>query len=1543
MKRFLKWAGIIILIPVSLFILLSILLYTPPIQNLVVSKCTSIASKATGMDINIGRVSLSFPLDLLVHRTTVVQDKDTVVNVNRLKVEVQFWPLLKKQVEIDGLVLEDAQVNTQDLIEGMSLKGKMKRFYVESHGVNLNPELAVINTVELYDTQLDIALTDTTATDTTASEPLFWKIILEKANFNNVSLSLNMPLDTMEMNLTLSKANLREGFVDLHKSMYSLNKLHIKNGAAGYITGTLPAEGETSGFNPSNIQLTNITVGMDSIHYEGDNIRADINNFILKERSGLEIVGTKGQLIANEKRISIPTFDVRTSTSHLKMDASADWGLSSFNQNGKIKANLLASISKNDLVKIIPELSEDFKKDFPEQPVHFQAEVNGSLNQLNLNALDLEISDHLKMTIQGTMHYPTDSLRRYAYVYLKSEFHNLSFFKSYLGDAFIPLETSIEGFAEMNKDTLKSDLSLLTPSAGSISLKGNYNLTSEAYSTDFFIDNLDLHSFLPKDSLYHLTASVKAAGQGIDFFSPQTVLKADGGIPHFQYGKKVFSGVKLAVDLKDSKAKADLNVKDLYMDIYNHIDAHLNPQKVTVQLNSNIKRLDLQSLGLTSIPYRTSHNILLDVQTDMQQRHTLHADIANNQFTVNGKSFKSKDLKLGLNMSADSIQSFAKAGDLNLQFFCKNGLDSLLAKIDKVSSMISSQLEAHALDQELIRQHLPDAHLRIRAGHDNPINNLMEANGIGFKGMSFQINASPTAGLASDGRIYKLHTDSLTLDTLCFNAKQVAKELLIKGTVIANRSKKQEGFNINLTGKTGERNIECIVEYLNEKKERGAYIGVNTQLEKEGISLHLIPEKPTLVYRPFHLNEKNYIYINKEGRIHADLSLHDNNNSGMHIFSTPDSTVQQDLTLALNQIDIAELKRIVPYMPDIAGIINAEAHYVQPYNDILLASIEASVDQLAYNKEPMGDWAMSAVYLPKEKKEQCIDGYITRNGEAIADISGSYFSTLENTEQDWLNAKVSLHHFPLNLGNAFVSKSLAVLHGSIDGEMAIKGPTAKPVVNGKMMMDTVSVFIPQASMNLRFEQRPIKISNSQLKFDKFKIYTLGKSPFVIDGDIDFADFDAVMLNLTMIATDFELINGKRTKESLVYGKLYIDLASSIKGTPDNLKVRGSANILGKSDFTYVLKDSPLTVEDRLGETVTFVNFSDTTHASRKNIQSVSLGGIDMLMALHIDQAVQGKVDLNASGSNYMIVEGGGDLSFKYTPEGKMYMNGRYSLMSGEMKYEMPVIPLKTFKIQNGSYIEWTGNVMNPALNIKAFEKVRASVSEDGKNSRMVTFNVGVKLTNRLNNLGFTFTLEAPEDGSVQEELASMSDEEKNKLAVTMLVTGLYIAESNSAGGLDANGALNSYLQGQINNIAGSALKTIDVNIGMEKNDQGENGQSGTDYNFQFAKRFWNNRFRVIIGGKISTGNNANQSDSFIDNVSLEYRLDNSGTRYVKIFHDKKYASVLEGEVIETGAGIVLRKKVSRIGELFIFKKNKKKKAEKEDKKDKKKDGKKNKK
>ena len=197
MKKYVKWTGIVFLSPVILFVLLSILIYLPPVQHFLVSQVTRYATEATGMQIHIGRLSLSFPLDLVVSETKVIDKQDTILAVDKLTAKVQLLPLLHKKIELDGLELKGAAVNTIQLIEGMQLQGYLGEFYIESHGVELDPETAIINNVHLKDTHLDLCLTDTTAADTTSSAPLYWKIKLVQADMENVSFNLNMPLTSV--------------------------------------------------------------------------------------------------------------------------------------------------------------------------------------------------------------------------------------------------------------------------------------------------------------------------------------------------------------------------------------------------------------------------------------------------------------------------------------------------------------------------------------------------------------------------------------------------------------------------------------------------------------------------------------------------------------------------------------------------------------------------------------------------------------------------------------------------------------------------------------------------------------------------------------------------------------------------------------------------------------------------------------------------------------------------------------------------------------------------------------------------------------------------------------------------------------------------------------------------------------------------------------------------------------------------------------------------------------------------------------------------
>ena len=1526
MKKILKWCGIIISIPFALFIIISILIYIPPVQDFIVKKAASMASTATGMDINVGRISLSFPLNLNIHNVSAVQENDTLLNAGKITLKVQMKPLFRKQVEIDAFKLEEISLNTMNMIEGLALKGELGELYLESHGVALSPETATINSFILKDTHMDICIADTAAADTTAGEPLYWQFMLQKANLENVAINLSMPLDSMNMGVNIGSATLMEGLVDLRKEAYSIHKFRINNSSASYVSGNeKPAEG----FDPSYIAIAGLNIGLDSIYYCGNEIKAEIKELRMKERSGLEIISAGGKIMANDERIGISGLELKTTDSYFSVQAGAEWNISQLtnrqsqiNNDGSISARIMADIGKNDLFRFLTGMPEDFRKDFPAEPVQIRAGVDGSLNRMRITGVSAEIAEHIRLTAEGYLNDVTDSTKMAAHLDMDGFFPDMKFAQSLMGAAVVPADMAIKGSADMRNDSLMAALAL-SQGEGQAEINAGFIPDTESFFAEMELKELNIHNFLPSDSLFRVTASLSAEGKGFDIFSPDTRMNIKAGVSNFEYARYSFSGIDMKAGLADGKTNVAFNINDNMMEIGSILDADISSNNIMAKMRTDIKRLDLHSLGLVAQPLKIAQDIDIDARTDMKNRHQAKVSINNIRLTTEKSSFKTKDLNFGVSMTEDSLRTYINSGDMTMLLRTTGGIDKVTDKLTKISTLAAKQWESRTLNLDTLRALLPETSFRLFAGDDNPFVNTLEMSGIGFSKLYASLNTSSANGINSSAYLYGLHTDSLRLDTITFRAIQDTTGIILTGGVKANHTKQQEAFGISLDGGIFNGNARMMVKYDNAQNQTGALIGMEAVLRDKGISLHMLPENPILVYRKFQLNKDNYIFLSDKGRIHADMKLYDEKGTGLQIYSVPDSTLLQDITVSVNRIDIGEFKRIIPYMPPIEGVINAEAHYVQQKENMFMTALETDINRLAYSGKPLGNWTMSGVYLPMENSGHHVDGYITRNGNTLAEINGQYRSAASDEEKDKINAHMSLMRFPLELAGAFVPEEMARLKGYAGGEISVNGSSDTPIINGQLTTDSVNVFIPMTSMNLRFENKPITITNNKLVFNKYSIFSRGKNPYVIDGSIDFADMSNMYMDLKMTARNFEVFNGKKNRTSLVYGKMYIDLNTTIKGTPDAISVRGNANILGSSDFTYILRESPLSVEDRLAETVTFVNFADTAAAQRKPLQEMRPGGIDMLVNLHIDQAVQCKVDINESGTNYMQVEGGGDLAFQYTPDGNMLLNGRYSLMSGEMKYEMPVIPLKTFKIREGSYIEWTGNVMDPKLNIQAYERTRASVTQEGQTARMVSFDVGVSITNRLNDLGFEFTIDAPEDGSMQNELAAMSASQKNKAAVTMLVTGMYISD-NSTAKLDANSALNSYLQGQINNIAGNALKTIDLSVGMETTNATETGDTRTDYNFQFAKRFWNNRVRVVIGGKISTGNAAVRDESFIDNISLEYRLDNSGTRYIKLFHDKKYANVLEGEVTETGAGIVLKKKVSRIKDLFIFQRKKKK-------------------
>ena len=1479
-----------------------VLLYVPPVQNLIRREVTAYASKATGMQIQVERIDLRFPLNLLVRGVEVIQQPDTLLSLESLNVRVQAWPLLKGKVEVDEVTLSRVAFNSANLIDGMEIKGVLGRFFLQSHGVDLSNETAVINATELSDTHVQMLMNDTTTTpkDTTASAPVNWKVDLHQLKLKNVSFSMQLPADSMRMAAHIGEATIDDAQADLKNQFYGLKQFLLSGTSASYDTG---AAKPVEGFDASHIAVRDVSIGLDSLLYKGRDMKAVIREFTMNERSGLSVTSLTGRAFSNDSIISVPGLKLQTPHSEIDLSAHTYWELVNIPTTGRLSANLNAYIGKEDVMLFTGGLPDSFKEAYPFRPLVIRAGTDGNLKEMQISRFTADLPGAFSLEGGGILENLADSITRSGTIGLKMKTQNLNFLTGLSGEVpngtlVIPDSMNLVAQVDIKGPEYKANLHL-KEGQGAMNVNAALNTATEVYKADLKIDNLQLHHFLPKDSIYELSLSAAADGCGLDVMSYRSYAKLDLALDRLHYAQYHLSNVHLTGALKGALVTANLTSDNELLKMTTDAEynlAHSYPDgKVTV----DVIRLDLHELGLMPEPMKRP---------------------------------------LAFNLSAEARQNrvFTHfiSGDMKLNLSARSGVNPLISQSIRFVDVLMKQIDEKELNHAKLRKALPTAVLSFSAGKENPLAYFLATKNISYHEASMKFGTAPDWGINGKAAVHALKVDTLQLDTVFFTVKQDTTLMKLRAGVINGPKNPQFSFSTTLTGEIRDRDAELLVDYKNGKGETGVLLGVNArplfegQGKGNGIAFTLIPEKPIVAFQQFHFNENhNWIYLHKNMRVYANVDMWDEEGMGFRVHSMQGDTVSlQNIDVEIRRIRLQEITSVLPYFPEVTGLFSLEAHYIQTEKDLQL-SAEASIDELTYERQRIGDIALGATWLPGEQGKQYLNAYLNHDQVEVLVADGKLLPT--RTGKDSLEVNTTLEHFPLRVANAFIPDQMVTLSGDMDGNLNITGSTEQPLINGELVLDSVAVFSSQYGARFVFDNRPVQIKNNRLLFDKFAIYTTSKNPFTIDGYVDFRDMSRPMANLNMLAQNYTLLDAKRTRESLVYGKVFADFRATVKGPLDGLNMRGNVSLLGNTDVSYVLTDSPLTVQDRLGSLVTFTSFSDTTTVVRQEVPTVSLGGLDMVMMVHIDPSVRVKVDLDASNDNRIELEGGGDLSMKYTPQGDLTLTGRYTLSGGLMKYALPVIAAKEFAIDNGSYVEWTGNPMDPMLNFKATDRIRASVSE-GENggSRMVNFDVSVVVKNRLDNLSFAFDVSAPEDATVQNELTAMGAEERGKQALYIMVMKTYLGTGPIGGGggglgkLNMGSALTSVLSSQINSLMGN-LKNASLSVGVEDHDDSETGSKRTDYSFRYSQRLFNNRFQIVIGGKVSQGENAtNDAESFIDNISLEYRLDRTGTRYIRLFYDKNYESVLEGEITETGVGIVLRKKLDKLSELFIFKKKK---------------------
>lgn len=1521
-KKALKWLGITVATPIALFLLLAILLYIPPVQNFAVHQVANYLSGNLGMDVRIDKVRLAFPLDLAVHHMTAVEKGDTLLNADRLRLNVKLMPLFEGRADVDGFELYGLVIDTKSYISDTRIKGHAGQLTAAAHGVDWEKELVNLDHARLHDADIYVTLSDTAKKDTTESKAK-WNIAVKKVDIERSKVHLQMPGDSMRIYANFGRAALRGGAFDTGRNYYAVKALQLQDCDVNY---DIPYIKPVAGIDPNHIAVKRLTLMLDTLSYNNEGVlRAGLRGLTLHEKCGLDVTRLSGSVYMDTTQLRLPALLLRTPASRIDADVAFDFKAFSAGKGGHCQAMVDASIGYDDIRTLATGyVDKAYLRALPHKPLAIKGTVSGNIDHLRLPSLTLNMPEVLQASANGYTNYVTKDWRNGKFDFnlrTKSMAAVRQLMPASLKQSInVPDGLSLRGKAAFNGSRYDADIKAGI-GRGSLTAKAKLDVKRETYKVVATAHQLPIASIVRGVPVGPFSGSLRASGSGWDVMSPRTSLTADAKVNALSYERYPLGGISVKANLRGGKAVAHFEADNPLLQGNGHIEALLGRHNYEVAVKASLPNLDLKKLGVTTDTLYFGTDI--DIKATANKTFTAYAlsgSIANNHFTTQRMSAMAKDILFELATSRDTTTANISAGDLRLRLGAKGDIPHLGTHLARFANELQKEAKTYNIDQERLKTYLPVMAFYLDAGRDNPLYNIARMKGYSFSSAYVNLNTDPHVGMTGDARMGALNVGALLLDTIDTHIFQDSTGVQMRG-MVKNGKKNPNPLEVRMRSYVMRSGAGIELSYYDSEGERGVDVGLQAALVDGGLNIHLYPENPVLAYRNFKVNKDNYIFLGKDNSIRADVDLLADDGTGLKIYGEPKDSVN-DLTVSVNQVNLGELSAVLPYMPKLSGMLSGDVHVTDDSQYKQLSAMASlTADNFKYEDMPLGNVGIDAVYLPKTGGEHHASAFISSNGEEVLACNGTYFDRDGGT----FEGDAQLHDFPLQMLNGFMAGTDVALKGIAGGDLRVNGSLDKPVINGSLDLDSAHIYSDVYGFDLRTDERALDIKDSRIIFSDYRLFSTGKEPMVLNGTFDMSDFERMRMDFAMRAKNFELINTRKKAQSMLFGKVYANYVGTLKGTTDNLSLRGKLEVLDRTDVTYILKDSPLSVDDRLHDLVQFTNFKDSTQTAQP--EKTVDGGMDITMGISISDAAIFHCNLSDDGQSYVKLEGGGDMTLRMTQQGDMRMTGLFTTNSGEMKYQLPVIPLKTFQIVQGSYVQFTGDVMNPTLNIAAKERTKAVVTEDDK-QRSVAFDVGVKITKPLNDMGLEFTIEAPEDLNIQNQLASMSAEQRGKAAVTMMATGMYMTDETmmSGSGFKANNALNAFLQSEIQNIAGSALKTIDINLGVESGTS-QTGTSTTDYSFQFAKRFWGNRISVIIGGKVSTGADAtNSAESFINNVSVEYRLDQGATRYVKAFYDRDTQDPLEGQLTKTGAGLVLRRKTDKLGELFIFRNKSKKKT-----------------
>jgi len=1324
----------------------------------------------------------------------------------------------------------------------------------------------------------------------------------------------------------------------------TMDRIALKDDSIKYKSGDKPAIKNV--FDPQNLEYNVSTLNATDLFYSTDLTKISVTKFSAKDQNNFEIKRFETDFKMDKHSITAKKLKANTTNSSIEADFMLEYSsiaaLTDSLQFHNINLDLKnVKFLNADVLYFRPDLvKQSFFKNRGNVTTA-SGVISGQTS--NLSGRNLVIQTGINTIVKTDFNIKGLPKVQTAYY----NFPNLRIISgrqdiAMIADTLIPQsialpeELSLEVVFIGKIKSFESKANM-TSSFGAANLIASID-ASENFSGKVSLSNLNLGRLLKDTVLYGpVTLTAEGTGQGLDTNTVKAKIKAD--VESIYLSKYTYHNLKLDGTAKGKQFEGKINCNDenLVFDFDGLVN--LNTNRESYKFGLDVKGADLKKLQLTQNDFRIAFVAHADIKGGSATKMNGTAGITNIIVARDGKKYVLDSFLTASVNEPNKSEISVSSALIDIKYA---GTVSPAALPELLNHFINNYFPVSESKQVINKSEQSNFSFAIKL-HNHPIlSNVLLPSLKEFEpGIilgSFDSGKNEMKLSATIKNIVYGSTQIKDL-TVEVNSDNSALNYKISSSAISNSQVKLDNFSFD--GKLADSKIFANISSTNGKNNK---LLIRSQItkENENYKLTLDPKEFYLMNNRWEIAADNYIEFGKEGFLIHDLFF--NQSQSQINVASVHNRFNDDLNIEIKNFRLDDLSRIVEKDTSLVkGNLDGKILLPRVNNAYGLIS-DIKIRKLIVHDVAIGDLAFTAGKSGADKFDIDLslvgpDNNLTANG-----------SFIPGGGDNSISIKTDIQSLSLKTIQAFSMGQITEASGTLTGNFTAEGKATAPVVTGELVFNN-AIIKPQYLNNpLELKHETIQLKKDGIYFNTFTMLDGAKNKATIDGSVQMKQFSDFIFDLQFNTKDFLLFNTSAKDKNNFFGRMVVDSKIDVSGPMSLPVVKAKVKMKKGSNFTFAVPEDKLST-DKGEDVVEFDNSlkfnSILLRGDKKGGQTSGMSGFDLSSIIEIDKEATLRLLMDPASTDSLVVKGDAALSFTMDRSGKMSLTGAYNLTDGSYLVSLESVIKKKFAIKEGSTIIWNGDPLDANISIDAIYSVRASpydlvadqisgmsdVDQGGYKQRY-PFMVLLKLRGEILHPEISFEIQlSPEDkgilgGAVNQKLSMLNEDPSalNKQVFALLVLGRFVQENpfqSESGGTSAliRSTVGKFLSAQLNQLSSKLIPGVELNFDIQSYDDYQTGQAQgrTQVEIGVKKQLFNERLSVQLGGAVDVEGARAQQNSVSDitsDITVEYKLTKDGRFRMKGFRHNQYEGAIDGQLVETGVGVLFVRDFNRWNRLF---------------------------